>query len=130
MTSAIIGFASPPEWGLVGAVVASILGFAAWGLRAMRSDMRALHRADRAELVESRREFIHHLTTTGERQTEAILASSVATQQSVQALRDMSALINRHDEKAHQRYENAESAADARTREIIDHIDRSREMRT
>ena len=79
----VIGFDSPPEWGLVGFVVVALVAGFLWMVKAMRSDMAAQQAADREALHESQRQFIHHLTTTGERQTEARVASTVATQQLV-----------------------------------------------
>lgn len=82
------------EYGLAGAVVGVLLSAFIWWIRAARSDLNRTQ--DR---------FITHLETTGERQTEAIVASSVATRQSVEALRELSAMMSRHDAKAADRHE-------------------------
>lgn len=82
------------EYGLAGVVVGVLLSAFIWWIRAARSDLNRTQ--DR---------FITHLETTGERQTEAIVASTVATKQSVEALRELSGMMARHDATAAQRHD-------------------------
>ena len=82
------------EFGMAGAIAGTLMATFIWWVRTARTDLR-----------ESQGRFISHLETTGQRQTEAIVASSVATGQSVHALRELAGVVNRHDERAQFRHD-------------------------
>lgn len=82
------------DYGLAGLVVGVLLSAFVYWIKAARADLR-----------DSQKQFIDHLKSTGERQTEAIVASSVATQSSTQALRELASAMNRHDAKAEHRHQ-------------------------
>ena len=90
------------QFGLGGLVLMILIPLFAFWVKASRSDMRSSQKL----FAESQEKFIEHLTMTGQRQTEAIVASSVATQQSVRALEQLAATVNRHDERAALRHDD------------------------
>lgn len=116
---------SPPEWGLIGFVVISLLGLLAYWVKASRADLsvtheRFLNSVDRASERDAER---------SDRQTEAIVASTNATQQSVQALRELAAMVAKHDERALTRHVEAEEAAEARHHALVDRLESIRRER-
>lgn len=81
------------DYGLAGLVVGVLLAAFVYWIKAARADLR-----------DSQRQFVDHLKDTGARQTEAIVASAVATQQSTKTLEKVVEAMNRHDSKAEIRH--------------------------
>lgn len=116
---------TPAEWGLVGFVVVSVLGLLAYWVKAARADLSATQQrfmdaVERASERDAQR---------SDRQTEAIVASTTATQHSVHALRELASMMAKHDERAAIRWADAEDAAEARHHAVMDRIEAVRQER-
>ena len=90
------------DYGLAGIITGTLLAAFVYWVKAARADLKESNRENR----ETNREFVDHLTRTGERQTEAIVASAVATAQCVKALEQLAVTMNRHDERAELRHQD------------------------
>ena len=109
---------TPPEWGIIGFVVISAVGLLAYWVWAARADLTSTHERFLASVERSSERDAER----SDRQTEAIVASTNATQQSVQALRELAAMVAKHDERALTRHVEAEEAAEARHHALVDRL--------
>lgn len=89
---------TPVEWGVVGVIItmsAMLLITFLWWVRVARDDLK-----------ESQSQFVKHLTTTGERQTEVLVAATEATRSTTGALEKLSDLMDRHEQRAADRHQS------------------------
>lgn len=100
------------EFGLAGVIALTLVSTFIWWVREARRDLR-----------ESHHQFVQHLQSTGERQTEAMVASTVAQRQTAEALREVVSMVNRHDIQASTRWEAAEEARRTEHYRVLDAID-------
>lgn len=116
---------TPPEWGIIGFVVISAMGLLAYWVRAARADLTSTQKRfmDAVERASERD------AARSDRQTEAIVASTNATQRVGEALQALAQMVSRHDERATRRATDQEEAAEARHHAVIDRIESIRRDR-